>query len=91
MEKEMRRDDESVNGIAEALEKLNAKLDDAVVGGRRRRGRDSEEEVPRSVSSLERGRKHLLEIQGVLFQIRVPIGRRRDAMPSVQAGAPSRT
>jgi len=85
------RDDESVNGIAEALEKLNAKLDDAVVGGRRRRGRDSEEGASRSVSSLERGRKHLLGIQDVLFQIRVPIGRRGKAMPSVQVGAPSRT
>jgi hypothetical protein len=85
------RDDESVSRMAEALEKLNAKLDDAVADGSRRRGRDSEEEALRSVSSLERGRKHLLEIQGVLFQIRVPIGRRRDAMPSVQVGAPSRT
>jgi hypothetical protein len=40
------RDDESIGGIAEALEKLNAKLDGAVAGGRRSRGRDREEDPP---------------------------------------------
>ena len=59
MEEEKMRDDQSVSGIAEVLEKLNAKLDDAVAG--------------------------------VLFQIRVPVGLCREAMPSVQKGAPSRT
>lgn len=76
------RDDESISGIAEALEKLNAKLDGAVAGGRRSRGRDRED-APRSVSSLERGRSEdLLEIRGVLFQVRVPIGRREETMPA---------
>ena len=86
------RDDESTSGIAEALEKLNTKLDGAVAGGRRSRGRDRKEDAPRSVNSLERGRtEDSLEIRSVLCQIRVPIGRRWEAMPSVQVGAPSRT
>jgi hypothetical protein len=77
------RDDESISGIAEALEKLNAKLDGAVASGRRSRGRDRDEDAPRSVSSLERGRSEdPLEIRGVLFQVRVPIGRRGETMPA---------
>jgi hypothetical protein len=81
MEEEIMRDDESISGIAEALEKLNAKLDGAVAGGRR--SRDREEDAPRSVGSLERGRNEdALEIRGVLFQVRVPIGRRAETMPA---------
>jgi len=67
----MTRDDDSIGGIAEALEKLNAKIDGAIASGKRR-GRDREEDAPRSVSSLDRGRgDDPLEIQGVLFQVRV--------------------
>ena len=77
------RDDESINGIADALEKLSKKLDGAVDRGRRSRGRDREEDAPRSVSSLERGQNEdPLEIRGVLFQVRVPIGRRGETMPA---------
>ena len=62
------RNDESISGIAEVLEKADGNLDDAVAVGSRRRGRDSEEAVQRSASSLERSRnKHPVEIQGVLF------------------------
>jgi hypothetical protein len=83
MEEEIMRDDESINGIAEALEKLSKKLDGAVDGGRQSRGRDREEDAPRSVSSLERGQNEdSLEIRGVLFQVRVPIGRRGETMPA---------
>jgi len=79
MEEEIMRDD----GIVEALEKLSKKLDGAVDGGRRSRGRDREEDAPRSVSSLERGQNEdSLEIRGVLFQVRVPIGRRGETMPA---------
>jgi len=79
MEEEIMRDD----GIAEALEKLSKKLDGAVAGGRRSRDRDREEDAPRSVSSLERGRNEdPLEIRGVLFQVRVPIGRHGEMLPA---------
>jgi hypothetical protein len=71
------------DGVAEALEKLSNKLDGAVDGGRRSRGRDREEDAPRSVSSLERGQNEdPLEIRGVLFQVRVPIGRHDEALPA---------
>ena len=79
----MTREDDSIGGITEALEKLNAKLDGAVAGGRRTRNRDREEDAPRSVSSMERGRSEdPLEIQGVLFQVRVSVGRRGETMPA---------
>ena len=83
MEEEIMRGDESINGIAEALERLSKKLDGAVDGGRQSRGRDREEDAPRSVSSLERGRNEdPLEIRGVLFQVRVPIGRHGEMLPA---------
>lgn len=69
--------DEETDRIAEALEKLTSKLDGAIASGKRR----SREDEPRSVSSLGRGADPL-EIQGVLFQIRVPLGRRGETMPA---------
>lgn len=69
--------DEETDRIAEALEKLTSKLDGAIASGKRR----SREDEPRSVSSLGRGADPL-EIQGVLFQVRVPIGRRGETMPA---------
>lgn len=73
--------DQETERIAEALETLSSKLDGAIASGKRRRSR--EEDEPRSVSSLNRGRgDDPLEIQGVLFQIRVPLGRRGETMPA---------
>lgn len=76
------RDEETTDRIAEALEKLAAKIDGAIGSGKRRS--PEQDEPPRSVSSLNRGRgEDPLEIQGVLFQVRVPIGGGRgETMPA---------
>lgn len=72
--------DEETDRIAEALENLSSKLDGAVASSKRRSREDNE---PRSVSSLNRGRgEDPLEIQGVLFQVKVPVGRRGEVMPA---------
>lgn len=72
--------DEETDRIAEALEKLASKLDAAIGSGKRR---SREEDEPRSVSSLNRGRgDDPLEIRGVLFQVKVPVGRRGETMPA---------
>lgn len=74
----MRDEETDTDRVAEALDRLASKLDSAIGSGKRRsRGEDE----PRSVSSLGRGADPL-EIQGVLFQVRVPIGRRGETMPA---------
>jgi hypothetical protein len=81
LEKKGENMDDSIGGIAEALEKLNAKLDGAVASGKRRG--PHREDAPQSVRSLERGRgEDLLQIEAVLFQVRVPTGRRGESMPA---------
>ena len=78
----MAREDD-VNAVAEALDRLNGKLDSMLASGKRGRGRGNDDDGPQSVRSLERGRgADPLDVQGVLFQLRVPVGRRGETMPA---------
>ena len=78
--------DGGMDAVVSALERLSAKLDDAMdpVRGRGRgRRRDlDEDDQPESAAPRGRGRRDPLEIQGVLFQLNVPVGRRGDTMPA---------
>lgn len=69
--------DNDTAAIAEALEKLTERLDDAVGSGRRsRRDADGDADEPRGVRGLRRGGgSSSAEVQAVLFQVRVPVGR----------------
>jgi hypothetical protein len=77
----MTREDDSIAAVAQALEKLNAKLEGTVASGKRSRHRD--EDAPQSVHSMARRRdRDALDIQAVLFQTRVKVGRRGETMPA---------
>lgn len=65
--------------IAEALEKLTARLDDAV--GKRSR-RDEESDSPMGVDTLRGRREDPLEIRAVLFPVKIPVGRRGETVPA---------
>jgi hypothetical protein len=75
--------DGGMDAVANALERLADRIDKAMDTGRSRgRRRELEEEdPPESAAPTRRGRRDPLEIQGVMFQLNVPVGRRGDTMP----------
>ena len=76
---------EGMETVAHMLQELADRMD-RMESRQRRKGRDAEpidEDAPESAAPLtgRRGRRDPLEIQGVLFQMNVPVGRRGDTMP----------
>ena len=64
--------------VRELLKQLSTQLEDAVASGKENSLDRGDE--PRGVSSLREG-DDSLDIRGVLFQARVPVGRRGEVMP----------
>jgi len=77
------REDGNMNlAVIDALNALTDKIGEALSDGRKRgRRREEEDDAPDSVRELRRGRRDPLEIQGVMAQVSVPIGRRGETMP----------
>ncbi len=75
--------DGGMDAVANALERLAERIDKAMDSGRSRgRRREVEDEdSPESAAPARRGRRDPLEIQGVMFQLNIPVGRRGDTMP----------
>ncbi len=78
----MAEDERGMEAVANALERLSDRIDDALRGGGKRgkRRREEEDDAPESALEMRRGRRDPLEIQGVLFEVSVPVGRRGEMM-----------
>ncbi|HUO61005.1 MAG TPA: hypothetical protein VMU24_10080 [Candidatus Acidoferrales bacterium] len=74
--------DDRIDAVAEALESLTERLD-LILGADRSRGTVTRDQsAPRSVLQMKRDRNvSPVELQGTLFAVRVPVGRRGEFMP----------
>ena len=76
-----RNDELQIEAVAAALDKLSEKLDTILADGHRSRS-PRRKEAPESVLQMGRGRDvESVELQGTLFAVRVPVGRRGEFMP----------
>jgi hypothetical protein len=72
---------EGMDAVADALQRLADRMDRMERRGRTRR-EPEEEDAPESAAPRGRRSRDPLEIQGVMFQVSIPVGRRGETMPA---------